>query len=341
MNSKIKNSLFLLGMFNMALFPNSIALAEYQPSYFANGVTKDDEINVHEITKMDTLDYMNLDVNGYNITKKRFKTLNEKQKRIYLAFQKIIEEGLNGKHIAIKIGDEKNPIPNDLDMFKIFKAYNMDNPESDYLYIGKLKPLNEKQIFIDPLYSIISNSLGSKTQYYLTLNRIQIEEEKNDLKLLENKKQEIHKEILKNKGINSENPKEYMKEHFSKLEIEKELYNYLVSHIKYDYNLTVQGNENLKNNFGYGALMTNKTICGGFSSAFSLLLNDFDIENTVISGSYLNSLHSRNLVKIDDVEYEVDVTFGSSAKNAGLDPFIYFNKTEEEMNKIAKLDRID
>ncbi len=78
----------------------------------------------------------------------------------------------------------------------------------------------------------------------------------------------------------------------------------------------------------YGALVNRKALCEGYSRAMQLLLNEFGILSTTVSGVAAQEGHMWNLVNLDGSWYHLDVTWNDA------DDFIsheYFNITDSEI----------
>ena len=84
-------------------------------------------------------------------------------------------------------------------------------------------------------------------------------------------------------------------------EIALELHDLLAEHITYT--------EYTNAHNPYGALVDGKSVCEGYARAYTLLLNEFGIENTMISGSSKGEGHAWNAVKLGDSWVNVDVTW--------------------------------
>uniref|UniRef100_UPI00258BDF6D transglutaminase domain-containing protein n=1 Tax=uncultured Clostridium sp. TaxID=59620 RepID=UPI00258BDF6D len=75
---------------------------------------------------------------------------------------------------------------------------------------------------------------------------------------------------------------------------------YLINRYEYDYDY-------ISNN-PYEALMTNKTVCQGYSMTTYKILNKLNIECKIVVGSIGESSHSWNAIKLNGLWYYLDVT---------------------------------
>ncbi len=94
----------------------------------------------------------------------------------------------------------------------------------------------------------------------------------------------------------------------------KYVHDYLATNVKYDYDAL----DDLDSSFRktsteqtlsvYGALVNGKTICGGYSESFYLLMNALGVECRYLQG-YAGEYHAWNCLKIDGDYYYMDVTW--------------------------------
>ncbi len=85
-------------------------------------------------------------------------------------------------------------------------------------------------------------------------------------------------------------------------------------------------NENVPlNQSAYSALVGGSSVCAGYSKAFQYLMQQVGIPCYYCVG-YANGEHAWNIVYIDGVYYNVDVSWNDGAAN----PYEYFNMPEEE-----------
>jgi hypothetical protein len=67
----------------------------------------------------------------------------------------------------------------------------------------------------------------------------------------------------------------------------------------------------------YGALVGKSAIAEGYALAYKMLCNLSEIECIVVQGRYDNQAHYWNMIKLGDGYYQVDVSAGLSASQAG------------------------
>ena len=82
----------------------------------------------------------------------------------------------------------------------------------------------------------------------------------------------------------------------------KALHDYLVRTVSYD---ETEASDMV--NGAYGALVDRRAVCGGYAEAYGVLLEAAGIEQTCVISSEMN--HEWNVVTIDGVSYNVDVTW--------------------------------
>lgn len=85
----------------------------------------------------------------------------------------------------------------------------------------------------------------------------------------------------------------------------------------------------------YGAFITNKAVCDGFSKALQLLLDRKNIESIIVLGKLENESHAWNLVKLGDNWYHVDLTSDKAIKDLSSKIVLhtYFNITTSLIEK--------
>lgn len=111
----------------------------------------------------------------------------------------------------------------------------------------------------------------------------------------------------------------------SDVENELAIHDYLVSNITY-----VEKEDSIFN--AYDALINGEAVCSGYAECFKTFMDMLGIENDTISGTAGNQQHIWNVVKLDGVWYQVDVTWddpvGSTSKYVDHS---YFNITSADM----------
>ncbi len=115
----------------------------------------------------------------------------------------------------------------------------------------------------------------------------------------------------------------------------KTIYDYVRLNVTYDYSaLNIPSGETeeqqtirLKKHSTYAAAMTRKSVCQGYSSMLYYMLNKAGIDSRIITGTGNGGAHAWNIVKIDGLWYNVDVTWDS---DQGSDK--YFLLSEDTFN---------
>lgn len=92
----------------------------------------------------------------------------------------------------------------------------------------------------------------------------------------------------------------------------KALHDYLVRTVSYD-----GTDASLDVNGAYGALVNGRAVCGGYAEAYGVLLEAAGIEQTCVISAEMN--HEWNVVTIDGVSYNVDVTWDDPVYLSGGD----------------------
>ncbi len=126
----------------------------------------------------------------------------------------------------------------------------------------------------------------------------------------------------------------------------KYVHDYLVNNIEYDYEAQKEIKNTIRNASTehalsvYGALVNGKTLCGGYSESFYLLMNAMGVDCYYIQG-YASEYHAWNYLKIDGDYYYMDVTWddknykdknGKRLTPDGIS-YSYFCITSEELLK--------
>ncbi|WDC84409.1 transglutaminase domain-containing protein [Caloramator sp. mosi_1] len=146
-------------------------------------------------------------------------------------------------------------------------------------------------------------------------------------------------EVVKNAASKIENKVNEAKTTEEKIKV---IHDYVAYNFSYDVDFLKTGDEvqYARDSHAYYALTTNKTICGGYSSAFQRLTKYFGIESIIVIGIADGEGHAWNKVKVGDSWLHVDVTFDDPVingyPNKNMVRYDYFLKTDEEMSKTHK-----
>ncbi|MBR6572655.1 MAG: hypothetical protein IKK77_02945 [Clostridia bacterium] len=105
-------------------------------------------------------------------------------------------------------------------------------------------------------------------------------------------------------------------------EIELQLHDILCKNVTY-----AKSTENPLVYTAYGALINGEAVCEGYSRAMQLLLAQYNIKSTLVTGDAKGEAHMWNLVNIDNAWYHLDVTW-----NDGMGTYLYFNLRDKEIN---------
>lgn len=123
----------------------------------------------------------------------------------------------------------------------------------------------------------------------------------------------------------------YLKDISNPLELEYEIYDYIINNTIYDY-------ENLQSNTvpyishtAYGSLINGVAVCDGYSKAAKVLFNLVGIDSGIIVSPEMN--HAWNYVKFDNQYYHLDITWADPSFDTGKHNYNYFNLSDEEMRK--------
>ena len=113
----------------------------------------------------------------------------------------------------------------------------------------------------------------------------------------------------------------------SDLEKEKMVYKSLMNIAVYDEN-------SLLNQSAYSAMVNGSSVCAGYSRAFQYIMMQIDIPCYFCSGYANNGYHAWNIVKINDVYYNVDLSWDDSIGDAsGTYSYDYFNISDSVFSK--------
>lgn len=117
----------------------------------------------------------------------------------------------------------------------------------------------------------------------------------------------------------------------------QQIFEILVNNV--DYDVDAENNQNIISVF-----LNRKTVCNGYASAMTYMLNKIGIESTRVTGTVIenNMPHAWNIVKEGDTYYYVDSTWGNSQflgeDNIKHIQYVYANMTTNELKKTHIID---
>ena len=103
-------------------------------------------------------------------------------------------------------------------------------------------------------------------------------------------------------------------------EKEKYVHDYLYDNVVYD-------SKSSYNQSAYSALVNGSSVCAGYSKAFQLIMTRLGIPTYYVTGDSYGD-HAWNLVRIDGVYYNVDVTWDDTSYSN----YTYFNISDEDIS---------
>ncbi|MDD4801468.1 MAG: transglutaminase domain-containing protein, partial [Syntrophomonas sp.] len=126
---------------------------------------------------------------------------------------------------------------------------------------------------------------------------------------------------------------------------EKGLHDYIVNNSQYDYK-NLLNNTIPKHSYSpYGILVLGRGVCQGYAESFALLCQEAGLECQVVTGEAYSfgqwSSHAWNIVKIDGINYHVDVTFDDpiTDNETSVLNHNYFNLTDDQLAEDHKWER--
>lgn len=140
----------------------------------------------------------------------------------------------------------------------------------------------------------------------------------NDIKLIEAKVEEIEKEIWNSSMSNEDKI--------------KEVHNYIINNSKYDKDRSDNNIVKYKSDTAYGSLLEGYSLCGGYTDAMELFLEDMGIKNYKISSEN----HVWNAVYLNDAWYHLDLTWDDPITTDGSDilEYNFFLITTSELSEL-------
>ena len=140
----------------------------------------------------------------------------------------------------------------------------------------------------------------------------------NDIKLINAKVEEIEKEIWNSSMSNEDKI--------------KEAHNYIINNSKYDKDRSDNNIVKYKSDTAYGSLLEGYSLCGGYTDAMELFLEDMGIKSYKISSEN----HVWNAVYLNNVWYHLDLTWDDPITTDGSDilEYNFFLITTSELSEL-------
>ena len=140
----------------------------------------------------------------------------------------------------------------------------------------------------------------------------------NDIKLIDAKVEEIEKEIWNSSMSNEDKI--------------KEAHNYIINNSKYDKDRSDNNIVNYKSDTAYGTLLEGYSLCGGYTDAMELFLEDMGIKSYKISSEN----HVWNAVNLNNAWYHLDLTWDDPITTDGSDilEYNFFLITTSELSEL-------
>ncbi len=140
----------------------------------------------------------------------------------------------------------------------------------------------------------------------------------NDIELLSAKIKSIEQEIWN--------------DNMSQQEKIKEAHNYIINHSKYDSQRSDQAIVEYKSDTAYGTLLQGYSLCGGYTDAMALFLEDLHLKNYKIASEN----HVWNGLYLDGNWYHLDLTWDDPITKDGTDllEYDFFLITTTELKKL-------
>ena len=140
----------------------------------------------------------------------------------------------------------------------------------------------------------------------------------NDIKLINAKVEEIEKEIWNSSMSNEDKI--------------KEAHNYIINNSKYDKDRSDNNIVKYKSDTAYGSLLEGYSLCGGYTDAMELFLEDMGIKSYKISSEN----HVWNAVNLNNAWYHLDLTWDDPITTDGSDilEYNFFLITTSELSEL-------
>ena len=139
-----------------------------------------------------------------------------------------------------------------------------------------------------------------------------------EIKLINAKVKEIEKKIWNNTMSDEEKI--------------KQAHNYIINNSKYDKDRSDNNIVNYKSDTAYGTLLEGYSLCGGYTDAMELFLEDLNIKSYKIASEN----HVWNAVNLNNTWYHLDLTWDDPITNDGSDilEYNFFLITTPELEEI-------
>ena len=139
-----------------------------------------------------------------------------------------------------------------------------------------------------------------------------------DIKLIEAKVKEIESKIWNDSMSNEDKI--------------KEAHNYIINNSKYDKDRSDNNIVKYKSDTAYGSLLEGYSLCGGYTDAMELFLEDMGVKSYKISSEN----HVWNAVYLNDSWYHLDLTWDDPITTDGSDilEYNFFLITTSELNEL-------
>ena len=185
--------------------------------------------------------------------------------------------------------------------FSFYCPKDYDNCISDVKELGKDQiALSNINNYVHPFNSF--KNISTQTD---SLGKVKIEVEKaysdSDIKLVSEAVKNVEKQVFDDT--------------LSTKDQIKAVHDYIIDNSKYDSNRTDNGVVEYKSDLAYGPLIEGYGICGGYSDAMELFLEDMNVKSYKIS----SESHVWNAVNLYDDWYHLDLTWDDPVTNTGVD----------------------
>ena len=96
------------------------------------------------------------------------------------------------------------------------------------------------------------------------------------------------------------------------------VYEWICQNVAYDYD-NLENEDYVLKYTAYAALVDRTAVCQGYSNLLYRLLLELGIDNRIITGTGNGGAHAWNIVQLDGLYYNVDVTWDASRHQAGME----------------------